>query len=415
MSWYTSWSYLPVNYNTTIGTIENITQRTFFRNNLNGTRVKVKFSNRYGQEPLILEKAVIGQRREGEAGITQTQVLTRQGEQAIVIGPGEEFFGDELEWKAQAGTEIVLSVYIRQRTGIRSACSTWRAKSWHTVYGENGDYTEAEDFEEKQSREIYPYVEADVNKANIVVGVSAICVFSEAQVTTVALFGDSITHMSYFADALGETLYREYPGKVTLVNRGIGGNRILHDASFVKDMPGEGACFGKAAVTRFARDCYETEHPDYILMLEGVNDMMHPEFFGNLHESVSAEELAAGVEEIVKTAHRQGSRIYLGTVMPFGNDEMPGCPRAEQVREAFNAWLRTRQPADGIFDFDVELQDADRPKYVKAGMHIGDGLHPNEAGGAAMAAVVLAERRKTDADHTDGVPGGEDKGVYRKL
>lgn len=415
MSWYTSWSYLPVNYNTTIGTIENITQRTFFRNNLNGTHVKVKFSNRYGREPLILEKAVIGQKREGESEITQTQVLTRQGEQRIVIGPGEEFFGDELPWKIQAGTEIVLSVYIRERTDVQSACSTWRAESWHTVYGENGDFTETENFEEKQSREVYPYVEADVNKADIAVGVSAICVFSEAEVTTIALFGDSITHMSYFADALGEVLYRDYPGRVTLVNRGIGGNRILRDASFVKDMPGEGACFGAAGAARFERDVYETEHPDYILMLEGVNDMMHPEFFGNLHESVSAAELAAGVEEIVKTAHRHESRIYLGTVMPFGNDEMPGCPRGEQVRGEFNAWLRTQRLADGLFDFDGALQDAERPKYLKAGLHIGDGLHPNEAGGAAMAAVVLAEGRQTDADHTDGIPGREDKGIHRKL
>ena len=34
MEWKTSWSYLPVDYETSIGTIENITQRTVFWNNL---------------------------------------------------------------------------------------------------------------------------------------------------------------------------------------------------------------------------------------------------------------------------------------------------------------------------------------------------------------------------------------------
>lgn len=390
MSWYTSWSYLPINYNTTIGTVENITQRTFFRNNINGTRVKLKFSNRYGKEPLILEKVVIGQKT-GEK-ITEPLKVTRQGRERIVIAPGEEFFSDETDWQIEAGTEVVLSVYIKERTNVQSACSTWQAKSWHTVYGENGDFTEQEQFPEKESREVYPYVEADVNKANIVVGVSAICLFSSEDVKTVALFGDSITHMSYFADAFSEKIYREHPGKVTILNRGIGGNRVLHDATYAAGMPGEGACFGKAAITRFEQDVYETEQPEYVLMLEGVNDMMHPEFFGIMQEAVTAQQLADGVKGIIETAHRHGSKIYLGTVMPFGNDEMPGCPLGEQVREAFNAWIRTQKLADGIFDFDKALQDSDRPKYLQEGLHIGDGLHPNGAGGEVMAMTVLKEK-----------------------
>lgn len=392
MSWYTSWSYLPINYNTTIGTVENITQRTFFRNNLNGTRIKIKFSNRYGREPLILEKVVIGQKDKKQEKITGTLTVTRLGNERIVIAPGEEFFSDETEWKIQAGTKLVLSIYIKEKTNVQSACSTWQAKSWHTVYGENGDFTELEHFPEKESREIYPYVEADVNKANIVVGISAICLLSEEEVKTVSLFGDSITHMSYFADAFSEIVYREHPGKVTILNRGIGGNRILHDATFVADMPGEGACFGKAAIKRFERDVYETEQPDYVLMLEGVNDMMHPEFFGNLKETVTAQALAEAVKEIVEVAHRHGSKFYLGTIMPFGNDEMPGCSLGEQVRKEFNAWIRTKQFTDGIFDFDQALKDAGRPDYLREELHIGDGLHPNELGGEAMAAVVLAEK-----------------------
>ncbi len=393
MNWYTSWSYLPINYNTTIGTIENITQRTFFSNNLNGTRVKVKFSNCYGCEPLVLEKVVIGQKKKNEKAITAEMSLTHLGNERIVIAPGEEFYSDEADWRSEAGTKIVLSVYIKERTNVQSACSTWQAKSWHTIYGENGDYTGQEHFEEKESREVYPYVEADVNKANIIAGVSEIRVFSEEDVKTVALFGDSITHMSYFADALSEKLYQAYPGKVTIVNRGIGGNRMLHDATFVKDMPGEGACFGTAAVERFEQDVYGTEQPDYVLLLEGVNDMMHPEFFGILQESVTAEQLADGVKGIVETAHRHGSRIYIGTVMPFGNDEMLGCPQGERVREEFNEWIRSQRLADGVFDFDRALQDENRPNYLKQELHIGDGLHPNELGGAAMAATVLEERK----------------------
>ena len=60
MEWKTSWSYLPVDYETSIGTIENITQRTVFWNNLSGKKSEDSFSNRFGKEPLILTHVVFG-------------------------------------------------------------------------------------------------------------------------------------------------------------------------------------------------------------------------------------------------------------------------------------------------------------------------------------------------------------------
>ncbi len=49
MEWKTSWSYLPVDYETSIGTIENITQRTVFWNNLSGKKVRILFQIALGR------------------------------------------------------------------------------------------------------------------------------------------------------------------------------------------------------------------------------------------------------------------------------------------------------------------------------------------------------------------------------
>lgn len=38
MEWKAIWKYMPVNYNTDIGVVGNITQRTVFCNNLNGEK-----------------------------------------------------------------------------------------------------------------------------------------------------------------------------------------------------------------------------------------------------------------------------------------------------------------------------------------------------------------------------------------
>ena len=69
MEWKTAWSYLPLDYGTTIGIVENITQKTVFRNNINGNKVKVKFTNLYGNTPLKLKEVIIAQRKHGQLEI----------------------------------------------------------------------------------------------------------------------------------------------------------------------------------------------------------------------------------------------------------------------------------------------------------------------------------------------------------
>lgn len=391
MAWKIAWGYLPIHYNTTIGTVENITQRTFITNNLTGNKVKVKFSNLYGKEDLILEKVVIGQRKSKEDLIEQSIVLTHQNEERIIIHAGQEFYSDEMAWQVSAGSEIVVSLYIKEKTHIQSACSAWSNQIWTTIYGVDGDYTLEPQMEGKASLEIYPYVEADVNKANIMVGISEILIQTEAQVQTITLFGDSITHMSYFSDALSKILYKDYLGQVSIVNCGIGGNRVLHDATFFKEMPGEGKCFGIAGIKRFESNVFGTLTPEVVIILEGVNDLMHPYIFGCSEEIVTAKALQEGIENMVKLAKSKGTKVYLGTVMPFRNDEMPWLEEAEKVRNEYNEWIRNQTIADGFIDFDKVIRDNNKLQYMKEGTHIGDGLHPNEVGGMKMVEAIPVE------------------------
>lgn len=388
MEWKTAWSYLPINYNTTIGTVENIMQRTYIRNNLYGNKVKIKFSNVFSKEKLFLEKVVLGQRKPGTNKISEMIDILHHGNANITLGAGEEFYSDEFEWQIEPQTEIVLSVYIKEKCKIQSACSTWSARSWYTQYGVLGDDTKKEIADAKESREIYPFVEADVNKSNIIVGISEIKLYTDRKVATVALFGDSITHMSYYSDALLERVFQEFPGEVTILNRGIGGNRVLHDASYAELIQGNGSCFGKAAIKRFEEDVYGSDCPETVIILEGVNDMLHPALFGHEEETVSAKDLQAGLEALVQIAHRKGSKVYLGTVMPFRNNEFEWLPESEAVRLEFNEWIRSQTIADGVIDFAKEVQKEENPEYMKDELHIGDGLHPNREGGVAMAESI---------------------------
>lgn len=392
MEWKAIWKYMPVNYNTDIGVVGNITQRTVFCNNLNGEKIKLKFSNRYGKMPLTLEKAVVAKTDKNDGKAVEQVTVTKNGEERIAIDPGAEFFSDEIEWSVKAGEDILLFIYIKDRQPVQCATAMWSTKCCRTLYRTDSDgiCQDTGDDGWKESREIFPYVEADVNKANIVAGISEILLYTDPGIKTVALFGDSITHMSYFSDALTKRIMEEMPGRVAVENCGIGGNRILRDASYVPGADGNGACFGAAGAVRFEQDVFGENIPDIVLVLEGINDIMHPYVFDHKDEIVAAEDLEKGMSGIIETVHRYARPVLVGTVMPFWDEQYNiWFEKGNQVRLEFNAWIREQSGADGVIDYDKAAADEENPGRMKEGIHIGDGLHPNTRGGELMADLAF--------------------------
>ena len=388
MGWKTAWSYLPINYNTVLGSISNITQRTCFRNNLNGTEIKLKFSNRYGKERLILDDVVLGKKKRGRTFIGDSTAVTYEGNRRIVLQPGEEYYSDVIHLTVSDQEDLVLSVYVKETTDISCVCCTWYAKSWNTRYGMDGNYTLDQEFMEVDGTEVYPALKDDPNVANHIFGVTEIKIDTEDDVKTVALFGDSITHMSYYSDALIERLYQSYPGKIAVLNRGIGGNRLLQDYTRTDIVPGNGALFGTAGIERFLPNVYGEELPDYVIVLIGVNDIMHPYVFNHLEERMTLQGYKEGIGQLIETAHRNGSKLFLGTITPFKQIEIDWFKEAEELRQRANDWIRKQSLSDGVIDFDMAVRDKERPEYLIENCHTGDGLHPNAEGGRKMAEAI---------------------------
>ncbi len=395
MEWKRTWSYLPIDYNTTLGILENSTERIYMKNNLSGRRVKVCFSNLYGAERLAMEQVVIGKRVAGE-DVGEWKSITAKGQEQILVQPGEEFESDVVELSVQPGEELVVSIFFKEQNKIQSVCANWAGGRWYTEYKEDGNFCMEGFVNGKASKDMLPTVDEDVNKPHICVGISEVWVETEEDVKTIALFGDSITHMSYYSDALGEILDEKYPGKVAFLNCGLGGNRVLRDATYVPEIPGDGKCFGIAALARFENNVYAKDTPEAVIILEGVNDLMHPYVFRYPDEIVTAEELKEGLQQLVEMGKAHGSVVYTGTIMPFWATEevmkeAEGIEEAEAVRQQVNQWIRSQNIADGVIDFDKAIRSEADEKYMRDETHIGDGLHPNTEGGSCMARLVPVE------------------------
>ncbi len=391
MEWKMAWSYLPVNHNACIATIEDTTVRGYFANNLDGDKIRIRFSNLYSNEPLILDQVTLGKVKRDSSLIEELKTVTYKDEELIKIEPGQAFYSDEIDLSIDSSMDIVLSIYIKNETNIYAVASSWSAKSWNTSYGQGGNYTMNQEFKETSNYEIYKVLQYDENRANHIYGISNIEVLANSKVKTIALFGDSITHMSYYSDGLTDIIKDKYPGKVTIVNRGLGGNRLLHDYTPAPDIPGGGTIFGSPGIERFENDIYQNDRPDYVVVLIGINDFTHPYFFNRSNEIVSKDEYTNALRQLIDTAHSKGSKILIGTVLPFKNEELEWFDTVETLRQDVNQWIREQDLSDGIVDFDLAIRDDKYPDKMYDSCHLGDGVHPNEEGGIRMAAVVPVE------------------------
>ena len=387
--WKKAWGYVPVKWGTEIGTVENITQKLWLRNNLNGTALRVKFSNLYDEQPMVLERVTVGKWDRETEEITKIREVTCQGEGRIEVEPGGFLRSDAISFSVEAADDLVISIYWREAHTFRGLCQTWNAKSWQSSFQE-GDQTDTGELAGMATIDFLPFFRFDEHVSNGALGIAGVEILTEEQVMTMACFGDSITHMSYYFDPLLEELYRRYPGQVTLLNGGLGGNRVLYDACHVEEIPGHGQCFGEAAVSRFERDVYEDTEPEVVFVMEGINDCSHGFAFHVPGEVPTGAQLFEGIRKIVQTGREKGSRVYVSTIMPFGCYEEPFRDAAEAIRQECNQLLRdNRDMADGFLDLDAVMRKEENPNFMKDGMHLGDGVHPGQAGGREIAAVIF--------------------------
>ena len=197
-------------------------------------------------------------------------------------------------------------------------------------------------------------------------------------------YGSSIDADRRWPDVLAERLQRDRDfGDVAVANQGIGGNRVLHSRR------------GQKALERFDRDVLSLAGMSHLILLEGVNDIVWPNtVLAGPEEAVTAEELIAGLSQLVVRARLAGLTVLLATLTPFEGTlpEFPHggyyTPAKERIRQAVNAWIRRESGADGVVDFDEVVRDPASPSRLLGAFDSGDHIHPNDNGYRAMANAV---------------------------
>lgn len=349
---------------------ENQTIRFIVHPHLDGSAVRLKFANTFGNEPLKIGKVTVAKAKAGaevENG-TMTEVFFG-GKYGTTIPVGAEAISDPVNIPVTYGEDLAVSVYFPEATGP----TTWHRLSRQTSYvstaGDHTDNTDASAFPTAIDAWFY---------------LSAVDVQAEPSAKgAIVTLGDSITdgHSSTananhrWPDFLADRIQQQGKGKkYSVLNAGISGNKILRDSPI----------YGENALARLNRDVLNQSGVTHVILLEGINDI------GHVPHTLDAEKIIAGMKQIADQVQAKGLNIFAGTLTPFKGTTIRNyyTEAGEETRQQVNEWIRTSGYFDGVIDFDQVLQDPNNPLYLNAAFDSGDHLHPNDAGYKAMADAV---------------------------
>ena len=381
--WITSWaaSPMPANPPPLLGplpySLHDQTLRQVLRLSAGGSRLRVRFTNEFGANPLKIGAATLTRiKPDGSLDRSSTRKLTFSGRTSTLVPAGAPLLSDPIELPVQSLSDVSLSIYFPGDTGL---CTCHQMAMQDGFVSAAGDFTAA-DFPAAQT----------VQSRGFISGVEVYVPHGK----TIVVLGDSIS------DGMGSTpnANRRWPDVLArrlnsgtaawgIANEGISGNRVLEDGA------------GYSALARLDRDVLALPGVGYVIVFLGVNDLgisygkftlpasdpkASPQIVPAPANLATAATMIEGYRQIIARVHARGAKVFGATIAPY-EGAMYWSAQGESIRTTINEWIRHGGEFDAVLDFDAAVRDPARHTRMAEAKQMGDHLHGNDAGYQAVA------------------------------
>ncbi len=355
----------PESYN------KNLTIRYPIYTQFGGSALRLTYDNYCGTDDVTLSKTTV--QING-----RFYPVTFDGKREAFIKAGGSIVSDELECEIIPQTLIVVSYYFEDFTQLRSAVYT-SGPLTEGIYA-IGDMTETDIIPQDIAR-----------NTNIIYFLSNISVLTSTENRTIVCYGDSITAQDW-PEYLTLRCNREEKLNTAVIRRAASGTRMLREYNCITY-----ESYGLMGSKRFDHEV-PTDGADTVIIQHGINDIIHPvgkevNPFRPMSDMPTLEELIDCMKFYIEKSRAYGYKVYVGTLLPI-EGWRTYAPFREEIRHAFNEWIRTTDLIDGCIDFDKAVRDPDRPTRFLPEYDSGDHLHPSKAGYKRMADIVPDELLK---------------------
>ena len=345
-----------------------VTVRQIVRVSAAGTKIRLHFSNEAGTDAMQVgpvHVALAGPT--GDIVPGSDRLVTFNGSATVAIPSWAPYDSDPITLPVRPLDRLAISIYI---PGPAS-------HSGHALYqyvsGPTGDFSSAPTLPGVRLMRLNALVTRVDVRASVSCG-------------SVVALGDSITEGAHatlgafrsWPDRLAERL----GGRWSVVNAGIGGNRLLRNVT------------GPDALARLDRDVLAVPGVRVLILMEGINDIGRAFTPEAVQEPATLDDLKGAVRQIVSRAHDHGITVVGATLTPYQGAHYFAAA-GDEMRRSFNEWIRTSGTFDHVVDFDAAVRDSDSPSRINPLYDSNDHLHFNDRGYAAIGdAVDLAALAK---------------------
>jgi lysophospholipase L1-like esterase len=356
--------------------------RQIVKTSVGGSALRIKLSNFYGTQSVFFGKVSLSEyTKSSNKQAPKENVILFKGKSSVSVPIGESVMSDAIDIDVKPLQEYAITMNFPMNTGPSTIHGTGMQNAFISkpgtpiTTGEAGTAYAASDFTIDDSRFFITDIE----------------VLNTEHARTLVIIGDSISDgvgssldgNMRWPDQLSARLQEDKnSNNIAVVNSGIGGNRLLNDAvaPFV----------GPSALSRFDRDVLSKSGLKWIILSQGINDIMGASILSSPKDKVSAELIIAGMQILIARAHENKVKIFGTTLLPRGGStgDWKHTPDDEVKRAAVNAWIRQTNEFDAVIDFDKILRDPARQDRLLPTYDSGDFTHPNDAGYRAMAQAI---------------------------
>ena len=367
--WVTTWTTAPQSTsaeNLPPSPLAHNTLRQFVRVSIGGGLVRFRFSNAYGNSPVVIQSAGLaraaGPLGTGEIDGASSRALRFRGAPGAVLPPGGVLYSDPLAFDLPPLGAVAVSVHFG---AISSTVITSHGGSRTTSFIQNGDAVSAATMSGATR----------TDRWYLITGLEVLA--PAASSGTVAVIGDSIT------DGRGSTTNGNDRWTDFLADRLAGNAATAHVA--VGNL-GIGATGVGLAQERFRRDIVDQNGARWAVIFIGVNDIGG----SSAAPATIVNNVVAAYSNMAAQARARGLKVYGATITPFGGSGYYSADH-ETARQSINQWIRTTAVTSGVYDacidFDAAVRDPANPVNLLPAYN-ADNLHITPAGYSAMADAV---------------------------
>lgn len=362
MGWQIASSRLTHDFSALPFKMKELTSLIKITPQVDGSGLRLILQNRFNDATLLFDELTVSH----DEKMSDAKSITRGKQKQIAIVGNGAVHTDALPFEVVAGQPL----YFRIRASQKQTYADFSCVYDETFYNAIMAGT----------KNTAPHLPHNWQARKGWFSISCLEVWTDKKIPIIELTGDSLAETGMIETGLIKQLLNQ----AVVVNTGISGNRLLHDA------PQDGPLyqtFGKSLIKRAAQSSDLQPHP--IIALIGSNDLVLPLIDGqSAHELVTPSQYLAGVSQLKQILDDRRCPLILTTIPPFSPHVAPEQGNvlldAQQRRLLINQELKR---FDWVVDLDPWLLGNDGG--LKEIYDFGDHLHLNAAGGMVAAQAIM--------------------------